>query len=41
MSTPPKRRRIYLLRHGHVRYADRSGALVADPDQVPLERERP
>jgi broad specificity phosphatase PhoE len=36
MSTPPKRRRIYLLRHGHVRYADRSGALVADPDQVVL-----
>jgi broad specificity phosphatase PhoE len=34
--TPPRRRRIYLLRHGHVRYADRSGVLVADPDQVPL-----
>ena len=36
MTTPPRRRRIYLLRHGHVRYADRSGALVADPDAVPL-----
>jgi broad specificity phosphatase PhoE len=36
MSTHPTRRRIYLLRHGHVRYADRSGALVADPDQVAL-----
>ena len=34
--SPPKRRRIYLLRHGHVRYADPSGALVADPDAVPL-----
>lgn len=36
MTTPSSRRRIYLLRHGHVRYADRSGNLVADPDQVPL-----
>ena len=36
MATAPQRRRIYLLRHGHVRYADRSGTLVADPDQVPL-----
>ena len=34
--TTPKRRRIYLLRHGHVRYSDPSGHLVVDPDQVPL-----
>lgn len=36
MTTTPKRRRIYLLRHGHVRYSDRDGRLVADPDAVPL-----
>lgn len=37
MSTAAQpRRRIYLLRHGHVRYADASGQLVADPDAVPL-----
>ena len=36
MPDTSKRRRIYLLRHGHVRYQDRSGQLVADPDLVPL-----
>lgn len=36
MTTPPKRRRIYLLRHGHVRYSDPAGTLVADPDAVLL-----
>ena len=34
MTTPPRRRRIYLLRHGHVRYNDPSGQLVADPDAL-------
>ncbi|ACC71164.1 histidine phosphatase family protein [Paraburkholderia phymatum] len=39
MSTPayqlPKRRRIYLMRHGDVTYFDKSGGTI-DPERVPL-----
>ncbi|MBN3758744.1 histidine phosphatase family protein [Paraburkholderia sp. Tr-20389] len=39
MSTPayqlPKRRRIYLMRHGDVTYFDASGSAI-DPERVPL-----
>ena len=30
------RRRLYLFRHGAVDYFDENGALVGDPDLVPL-----
>jgi probable phosphoglycerate mutase len=36
MASQPQRRRIYLMRHGHVVYGDRSGEVVANPDLVPL-----
>jgi probable phosphoglycerate mutase len=31
-----KRRRIWLMRHGHVVYGDRTGKVVDNPDLVPL-----
>jgi broad specificity phosphatase PhoE len=33
---PPKRKRIYLMRHGDVSYFLPNGQVVADPDVVPL-----